>query len=170
MNDTNQTQPPVAAPTGSDLWNPETPDAYWVQGTEARVCDDIAQRQRRGISKYGTSVEGNPLPLKAWLQHAYEEHLDAAIYLRRALEQLEREDPDLALKAARAELDRMRSVLNEAGGLLIRHHDVSLCTWQGQCPVCSRNGRETYPENIFGRLERCIQPPNTERSGGEERR
>lgn len=58
-------------------------------GTEARVCDDIARRQIMGLAKYGTSVEGNPLPLRAWLQHAYEEALDQAIYLKRAMEAMD---------------------------------------------------------------------------------
>jgi hypothetical protein len=58
-----------------------------VTGIEARVCEDIAARQQLGINKYGTTVEGNPLPLRDWLQHAYEEALDMAIYLRRAIEE-----------------------------------------------------------------------------------
>lgn len=58
-------------------------------GTEARVCADIAARQALGIRKYGQTVEANPLPLQAWLQHAYEETLDQAVYLKRAIEQLQ---------------------------------------------------------------------------------
>lgn len=60
-------------------------------GIEAMVCEDIAARQRMGINKYGTTVSLNPLPLRAWLQHAYEEALDQAIYLRRAIEQIDRD-------------------------------------------------------------------------------
>ena len=56
-------------------------------GTEAAVCADIADRQVKGIAKYGTSVADNPLPLRAWLQHAYEEALDMAIYLKRAMDE-----------------------------------------------------------------------------------
>jgi len=59
-------------------------------GTETRVCADIAARQQRGITKYGTTVEANPLPLRDWLQHAYEETLDQAIYLKRAIEELDK--------------------------------------------------------------------------------
>lgn len=58
-------------------------------GIEAIVCTDIAARQQRGIEKYGTTVAGNPLPLRAWLQHAYEETLDQAIYLRRAIAEID---------------------------------------------------------------------------------
>jgi hypothetical protein len=54
-------------------------------GIEAAVCEDIAARQQLGIKKYGTSVAANPLPLLAWLRHAYEEALDMAIYLRRSI-------------------------------------------------------------------------------------
>jgi len=60
-------------------------------GTEAAVCLDIMRRQQLGIVKYGTTVADNPLPLRDWLQHAYEETLDQAVYLRRAIEQIDRE-------------------------------------------------------------------------------
>jgi len=59
-------------------------------GIEALVCADIARRQALGTAKYGTTVAANPLPLRAWLQHAYEECLDQAIYLRRAISEIER--------------------------------------------------------------------------------
>lgn len=80
---------PPAAPAA--LANPDTflasiPPPTAV-GTEARVCEDIAARQRVGIAKYGTTVEDNPLPLDKWLKHAYEECLDMAVYLRRAMDE-----------------------------------------------------------------------------------
>lgn len=58
-------------------------------GVEADVCNDISARQRFGIAKYGTTVAENPLPLRAWLQHAYEECLDQAVYLRRAIHEID---------------------------------------------------------------------------------
>jgi len=58
-------------------------------GTEARVCADIAERQRKGIAKYGTTVADNPLSLRDWLTHAYEEALDMAVYLKRAIEEID---------------------------------------------------------------------------------
>ena len=61
-----------------------------VVGTELRVCEDIAKRQLMGIQKYKTTVEENPLTLQQWLQHAYEECLDQAVYLRRAIEEIDR--------------------------------------------------------------------------------
>ncbi len=68
------------------------PPAARATGTEARVCADIARRQWLGLAKYGVSVEGNPLALRQWLQHAYEEALDFAIYLRRNIEELQRQE------------------------------------------------------------------------------
>jgi len=58
-------------------------------GTELKVCNDIAMRQARGLVKYGTTVADNPLVLREWLQHAYEECLDQAIYLRRIMEEID---------------------------------------------------------------------------------
>lgn len=60
-------------------------------GIEAEVCADIAARQQAGIKKYGTTVADNPLPLREWLQHAYEEALDLAVYLKRAIAKIESE-------------------------------------------------------------------------------
>lgn len=59
-----------------------------ASGVEGRVCKDIAMRQKLGFSKYGVTVEENPLELRAWLQHAYEEALDLAVYLKRVMEDL----------------------------------------------------------------------------------
>lgn len=59
-------------------------------GTEAEVCRDIARRQKLGLKHYKISVADNPLPLGEWLQHAYEECLDQAIYLKRSINQLKK--------------------------------------------------------------------------------
>lgn len=63
--------------------------------TEELVIRDIKLRQQLGIKKYGTTVANNPLELKLWLQHAYEESLDKAIYLKRAQQELQRLEDDL---------------------------------------------------------------------------
>lgn len=55
---------------------------------EEQVRADIKGRQIKGCVKYGKTVADNPLILRAWLQHAYEEALDFAIYLKRAIEEL----------------------------------------------------------------------------------
>lgn len=81
--------PEKKKPSGGFL-DAESREALAATGTEARVCQDIALRQQRGVSKYGFTVEGNPLPLISWLRHAYEECLDQAVYLRRAIEEIEK--------------------------------------------------------------------------------
>lgn len=63
-------------------------------GTEARVCALIASRQRLGVAKYGTTVSNNPLTLRQWLQHALEESIDQAVYLARAIEEIDRAEDD----------------------------------------------------------------------------
>ena len=61
-----------------------------ASGIEALVCDDITRRQAHGIAKYGTTVADNPLTQRQWLQHAYEEALDLSVYLRRAMDEMDR--------------------------------------------------------------------------------
>ena len=58
--------------------------------TETEVCADIKRRQELGIAKYGTTVAQNPLDLRQWLQHAYEEKLDDAVYMKRAIQELDK--------------------------------------------------------------------------------
>ena len=60
-----------------------------VKDTEMEVIADILDRKNRGLSKYGMSVSQNPLQLKQWLQHQYEELLDAAIYCKRAIQEID---------------------------------------------------------------------------------
>lgn len=63
-------------------------------GTEARVIAMIAERQKLGIAKYGTTVADNPLSLRDWLQHQLEELLDAAVYCQRAIEEIDKRSDD----------------------------------------------------------------------------
>ena len=63
-------------------------------GTEAKVCEDIAKRQQVGIAKYRTTVADNPLSLRKWLVHAYEECLDQAVYLKRSIEEMDKDGSD----------------------------------------------------------------------------
>lgn len=68
----------------------ESAAVFLPHGTEARVCAMVAQRQALGLAKYGTTVENNPLTHREWLQHALEEALDMAIYLQRAIEEMDK--------------------------------------------------------------------------------
>lgn len=71
---------------------PDTASCSGASGVEAAVRDDIAKRQRLGLNKYGVSVADNPLDLRQWLNHAYEECLDQAVYLKRAMMELDRQN------------------------------------------------------------------------------
>jgi hypothetical protein len=49
------------------------------------VMEDLNQRSKVGLNKYNTSLERTDLSTKDWLQHAYEECLDQANYLKRII-------------------------------------------------------------------------------------
>lgn len=54
------------------------------------VRADLLRRSQLGIQKYGMTLERTDLSLKQWLQHAYEETLDQANYLKRAIIEIEK--------------------------------------------------------------------------------
>lgn len=54
------------------------------------VRADLLARSVAGIRKYGVTLERSDLTHRDWLQHAYEEMMDGALYLRRALDDLPR--------------------------------------------------------------------------------
>ena len=49
------------------------------------VIDDILFRQEKGRAEYGTTMDRKDLSEEQWLQHAYEEALDLAIYLKKII-------------------------------------------------------------------------------------
>jgi hypothetical protein len=59
---------------------------------ETQVCLDILARQKVGIAKYKYTVADNPLSLRAWMEHYYEELLDAAIYAKRAIAEIDKQN------------------------------------------------------------------------------
>ena len=63
---------------------------FLKDGVEAEVCADIARRQAFGENKYGMIVAENPSSLRARLLHAYEETLDLSVYLRRCIEEIDK--------------------------------------------------------------------------------
>lgn len=77
-----------------------------VPDVEAEVCADILRRQAAGRAKYGQTVAENPLSLREWLNHSYEEALDFAIYLKRAMREIPAGPSREALRDAHAELQR----------------------------------------------------------------
>ena len=49
------------------------------------VRQDLHARSQRGLLKYGVSLGRSDLRLTDWLQHLYEELLDAALYVKRSI-------------------------------------------------------------------------------------
>ena len=49
------------------------------------VITDLISREKMGRAKYGTTVDNANLSEKEWMQHAYEEALDFAIYLKKMM-------------------------------------------------------------------------------------
>jgi len=49
------------------------------------VINDINARELKGLETYGTTMDRNDLTQDQWLNHAYEEALDFAIYLKKLL-------------------------------------------------------------------------------------
>ena len=56
------------------------------------VRQDLLQRSQKGIDKYGVTLDRGDLSLKEWLQHAYEECLDQANYLKKCIIEIELQD------------------------------------------------------------------------------
>lgn len=52
------------------------------------VRRDLLNRSKVGIKKYGVTLNEANLKLSEWLQHAYEECLDQANYLKAAINKL----------------------------------------------------------------------------------
>jgi hypothetical protein len=79
-------------------------------GIEAMVCEDIARRQQFGVAKYGTTLMQNQADLAGWLQHAYEEALDLALYLKRAQVRMQEDAVPAGWKPSDGYVERARWV------------------------------------------------------------
>ena len=73
-------------------------DLNEVTGTEADVCRDIARRQALGVTKYGTTVRDNPLT-------------DAAVYCKRAMEEMDKAVPETVQEAVLPGSETWRAVV-----------------------------------------------------------
>jgi len=56
------------------------------------VRNDLLERSNAGIDKYNNTLDRTDINLKGWLQHAYEECLDQANYLKRSIIEIERNE------------------------------------------------------------------------------
>ena len=56
------------------------------------VRQDLLDRSNAGIVKYNNTLDRTDIDLKGWLQHAYEECLDQANYLKRSIIEIEKNE------------------------------------------------------------------------------
>ena len=54
------------------------------------VISDMVAREKLGLKKYGTTIDREDYSLKDWLQNAMEEHMDAVLYLKRAIIEIDK--------------------------------------------------------------------------------
>ena len=59
------------------------------------IIDDLLAREDKGIKEYGTTMDRTDLSEQDWLQHAYEEALDLAIYLKKIIKTKQNEIPKI---------------------------------------------------------------------------
>jgi hypothetical protein len=50
------------------------------------IKQDLTQREQKGLDTYGTTVDRKDLTTEQWMQHLYEELLDAAVYIKKLKE------------------------------------------------------------------------------------
>lgn len=56
------------------------------------IIDDLLAREEKGKIEYGTTMDRQDLTEEQWLQHAYEEALDLAIYLKKIIKTKQNEN------------------------------------------------------------------------------
>jgi len=74
------------------------------------VREDLLRRSQIGIQKYGVTLERGDLSLKEWLQHAYDECLDQANYLKRSILELEAQE---VMKETESRYPKTMQILGE---------------------------------------------------------
>jgi hypothetical protein len=53
-----------------------------------KLMEDLKKREKKGFLQYGTTVDRTDYDHLMWLQEAYEECLDMAVYLKSAIEKI----------------------------------------------------------------------------------
>lgn len=64
------------------------------------------------------------------------------------------------LQRYKAQVTLLRGLLKETDSLLCRHHDSQICSFMGDCPVCTENHTKRYPDDIFGRIKTALDITN----------
>lgn len=64
--------------------------------TTRRIHEDLIASDKKGYEEYGVTVDRKDYTQKDWLRHAYEEVLDTAKYLKRAIDTSGTKSPNRA--------------------------------------------------------------------------
>jgi len=72
----------------------------------AQVMIDLRSREKMGIEKYGVSVDKAKLDTLKWMQHAYEESLDHAIYMKKLILEAHKNVESLDVEKIQYKLDK----------------------------------------------------------------
>lgn len=70
------------------FWHDTFHEVFYYDKIVEEVRNDLLNRSQTGIQKYGTTLDRTDIDLEGWLQHAYEETIDKALYLKRAIKEL----------------------------------------------------------------------------------
>jgi hypothetical protein len=54
------------------------------------VIDDLKLREQKGIETYNTTMDRKDLSHHEWLQHLYEELLDASLYTKKLIQEFDK--------------------------------------------------------------------------------
>ena len=93
------------------------------------VREDLLQRSKIGIKKYNATLDRTDLSLVEWLQHAYEECLDQANYLKKSI---------LILKNQK----------NQMNNVLIRSQDLAKKLAHNSVVETITRHNTLYPDNL----------------------
>jgi len=71
-------------------WGEYASNSVANSDTLNEVISDMIAREKLGLKKYGTTIDRDDYSLEDWLVHAYEESLYKSLYLKKAIQKLEK--------------------------------------------------------------------------------
>ena len=70
---------------------------------EERVIEQIRNRAKVGLEKYGTTMERTDFSLHDWLQYLQEELMDAAVYVEKLKEEIKGYEKEKNTRTSKAD-------------------------------------------------------------------
>lgn len=105
------------------------------------------------FSEFVAKAAGRAATIRRLLEQLAKSEKSRELRLQVVIEQFdELHRLDLEVKRLQELVNRQSELLRECDNLLVAHHDSSVCSFNGACPVCSYGQTQVYPNNIFVRL------------------